>query len=77
MSTGHDCRNVGICIIHRIPNSLENPLAGRRCDRNKNLFLFREEQGEKKKKRKIQRQLSSYIISHKFDKNDIDWKIYR
>lgn len=49
MSTGHDCRNVGICIIHRIPNSLENPLAGRRCDRNKNLFLFREEEKKKEK----------------------------
>lgn len=49
MSTGHDCRNVGICIIHRIPNSLENPLADRRCDRNKNLFLFREEEKKKEK----------------------------
>lgn len=49
MSTGHDCRNVGICIIHRIPNSLENPLADRRCDRNKNLFFFREEEKKKEK----------------------------
>lgn len=49
MSTRYDCRNIGICIIHRIPNSLENPLANRRCDRNKNLFLF-----ERNKKKKIQ-----------------------
>lgn len=58
MSTRHDCRNIGICIIHRIPNSLENPLANRRCDRNKNLFLF-----ERNKKKKIQRQLSTTLYS--------------
>lgn len=58
MSTRHDCRNIGICIIHRIPNSLENPLANRRCDRNKNLFFF-----ERNKKKKIQRQLSTTLYS--------------
>lgn len=57
MSTRHDCRNIGICIIHRIPNSLENPLANRRCDRNKNLFLF-----ERNKKKKNSMTALNYII---------------
>lgn len=71
MSTRHDCRNIEICIIHRIPNSVENPLANRRCDRNKNFFLL-----ERNKKEKNSTTGFNYIIfSDKFDKNDIDWKI--
>lgn len=58
MSTRHDRRNIEICIIHRIPNSVENPLANRRCDRNKNFFLL-----ERNKKEKIQRQVSTTLYS--------------